>query len=154
MRFDRQPRPEGYQWTARKEALHLRREAREVEKIARDYPLFVGEFQPRPTVPVEEERKRREQQLMESEQRWRDLMAEQWRVSRREYFACPPAMRAAIMGEWNRWRGPLRPVYFTYLVEKHNGVGERKSQAHREHEAAMMARIRERETAQASLLSR
>ncbi|MBU9210963.1 hypothetical protein KTD23_22920, partial [Burkholderia multivorans] len=41
-----------------------------------------------------------------------------------------------------------------HLVEKHNGVGERKSQAHREQEAAMMARIRERETAQASLLSR
>ncbi len=113
MRFDRGPRPEGYRWTARKEAMYLRREAREVEKIARDYPLFVGQFQPPPTRPVDEERARRECQLRESEQRWRALMASQWRRVRREYFACTPALRAAILEEWNRWRGPARPVYFT-----------------------------------------
>jgi hypothetical protein len=79
MRFDREPRPQGYCWTQRKEAMYLRREARDAEKIARDYPLFVGQFEPRPTLPVEEERARRERQLSASDQRWRDLKASQWR---------------------------------------------------------------------------
>ena len=151
MRFDREPRPEGYRWTARKEAMHLRREAREVAKIARDYPLFVGQFQPPPARPVDEERARRERQLRESDQRWRELMASQWRRVRREYFACTPDMRAAILEEWNRWRGPARPVYFIYVVEKHNGVLEEKSRVHREREAASLARIRAKATAQAGL---
>jgi hypothetical protein len=152
MRFDREPRPQGYCWTPRKEAMYLRREARDAEKIARDYPLFVGQFEPRPTLPVAEERARRERQLYESEQRWRDLKASQWRRARREYFACPPAMREAIAEAWRRWPGPARPVYFTYVIEKHNGVIEEKSRQHREREAAMLARIRARETAQSSLL--
>lgn len=151
MRFDREPRPEAYCWTARKQALYLRREAREAEKIARDYPLFVGEFQPRPTRPLDEERQRRERQLLESDQRWRDLMASQWRRVRCEFFACPPEMRSAIADEWGRWRGPARPMYFSYVVEKHNGVGEMKSRQHREREAASLARIRARESAQEAL---
>jgi hypothetical protein len=43
-------------------------------------------------------------------------------------------------------------VYFTYVIEKHNGVVEEKSRLHREREMAMLARIRARETAQSSLL--
>ncbi|WP_434667789.1 hypothetical protein P5W99_36140 [Paraburkholderia sp. A3BS-1L] len=151
MRFEREPRPEGYCWTARKEALYLRRGAREAEKIARDYPLFIDEFQPCPTLPVDEERKRRERMLAESDQRWRDLQARFWRQSRHEYFACEPVMRAAIIAEWNQWRGPLRPLYFTYIVEKHNGVGEERSRRLRASDAAMLARIRARETAQSPL---
>ncbi|MEM5314164.1 hypothetical protein [Paraburkholderia sp. JHI869] len=151
MRFDREPRAEGYNWTARKEALFLRREAREVEKIARDYPLFVGQFQPRPTLPVDDERRRRERMLLESDQRWRDLQARFWRQARSAYFACSPEMRAAILVEWNEWRGAARPLYFTYVVEKHNGVGEARSRRLREEDAAMLARIRARETLQARL---
>jgi hypothetical protein len=152
MRFDREPRAEGYNWTARKEALFLRREAREAEKIARDYPLFVGQFQPRPALPVDDERKRRERMLRESDERWRDLQARFWRQARRAYFGCDPGMRAAIIAEWSQWRGPARPLYFTYIVEKHNGVGEERTRRLRENEAAMLARIRERESAQARLL--
>jgi hypothetical protein len=151
MRFDREPRAEGYNWTARKEALFLRREAREAEKIARDYPLFVGEFRPRPLPPVDEERKRRERMLAESDQRWRDLQARFWRQSRLAYFACKPDVRVAIMAEWNQWRGPARPLYFTYFVEKHNDVGEERTRRLREEEAAMLVRIRQRETSQARL---
>ncbi|WP_321936192.1 hypothetical protein [Paraburkholderia sp. J8-2] len=152
MRFEREPRAEGYNWTARKEALFLRREAREAERIARDYPLFVGQFQPRPTIPVDDERKRRERMLLESEQRWRDLQARFWRQARQAYFVCEPETRAAIIAEWNQWRGPARPLYFTYIVEKHNGVGEERTRRLRESEAAMLSRIRERETSQAKLL--
>ncbi|CAG9255019.1 conserved hypothetical protein [Paraburkholderia unamae] len=152
MRFDREPRPEGYCWTARKEALYLRRGTREVEKIARDYPLFVDQFRPRPTLPVGEERKRRERMLLKSDQQWRDLQARFWRQARSAYFACAPEMRAAIVAEWNQWRGPAKPLYFTYVVEKHNGVGEERSRRMRAQDAAMLARIRERETSQAALL--
>lgn len=61
-------------------------------------------------------------------------------------------MRTAILAEWNQWRGPARPLYFTYFVEKHNGVGEERSRRLREEDAAMLARIRARETCQARLL--
>jgi hypothetical protein len=152
MRFDREPRPDGYCWTARKEALYLRRGVREAEKIARDYPLFVDQFEPRPTLPVDEERKRRERMLQESDQRWRDLQARVWRQARSAYFACSPEMRAAIVAEWNQWRGPVKPLYFTYVVEKHNGVGEERSRRIREQDRAMLARIRARETSQVTLL--
>jgi hypothetical protein len=60
-------------------------------------------------------------------------------------------MRQAIADEWRRWPGPARPVYFTYVIGKHNGVIEEKFRLHREREAAMLARIRARETAQCSL---
>lgn len=90
--------------------------------------------------------------LLKSDQQWRDLQARFWRQARSAYFACAPEMRAAILAEWNQWRGPAKPLHFTYVVEKHNGVGEERSRRMREQDAAMLARIRERETSQAALL--
>jgi hypothetical protein len=80
------------------------------------------------------------------------MQARFWRQARNTYFACAPVMRAAIRAEWTQWRGPAKPLYFTYVVEKHNGVGEARTRRLRESEAAMLARIRERETSQAALL--
>jgi hypothetical protein len=101
---------------------------------------------------LHEKQARRERLFQEAEQRMRDLYAQQWRCTRREYFACTPDQRARIKEEWERWRGPARPSAFSYVIEKHNGVGEEKSRAFRERERAMNARIDAMLSAQSSLL--
>jgi hypothetical protein len=152
MRFDRYPKVEGYRWTPRMESLHLGRQARAVAKIAARYPLFSDQIEVPPALSIDAEKERRERLLLQSEQRTRDMFARQWRDCRREYFACSPEVRSQIMGEWNRWRGPAMPIYFSYVIEKHNGVGEEKSRRHREREAAMIARIDAARAAQTTLL--
>ncbi|CAD6556564.1 hypothetical protein LMG28727_06139 [Paraburkholderia kirstenboschensis] len=152
MRFDRYPRCEGYRWTPRMETLHLRRQDRAAEKIAQAYPLFSDQIAPPRALSVEEERVRRERMYDRSEQRMRDLVAGQWRRLRREYFACSADVRERIVSEWKAWRGPANPVCFSYVIEKHNGIGEEKSRRHREREAAMIARIDSARLAQSSLL--
>jgi hypothetical protein len=152
MRFNRYPKVEGYRWTPRMEALHLRRQERAAEKIAVRYPLFSDQIETPEALSIDAEKERRERLLFQSEQRMRDLFARQWRDSRREYFACPSDVRARIMEEWNRWRGPANPVSFTYVIEKHNGVADEKSRRHREREAAMLARIDAVRSAQTTLL--
>jgi hypothetical protein len=46
----------------------------------------------------------------------------------------------------------VKPLYFTYVVEKHNGVGEVRSRRIREQERAKLARIRARERSWVTLL--
>ncbi|MGF6851122.1 hypothetical protein [Paraburkholderia sp. CI3] len=152
MRFDRQPRAEGLRWTPRMEALHLSRQERAREKIDRAYPLFSDQIEAPQALSVVEERERRERLLYQTEQRMRDLFAQQWRSLRREYFACAPDVRARIMEVWEGWRGPANPVSLAYVIEQHNGVGEEKSRRHREREAAMIARIDAARAAQTALL--
>lgn len=152
MRFDRYPRAEGYRWTTRMEALHLRRQDRAAEKIARAYPLFADQVAVPNPRSVDEEKERRERLYDQSEQRMRDLLARHWRDARRECFACPIDVRQRIISEWNAWRGPANPVCLSYVIEKHNGVGEEKSRRHREREAEMFARIDDARAAQTSLL--
>ena len=152
MRFDRYPRYEGYRWTTRMEKLHLRRQERAEEKIAQAYPLFADQIAAPRALSVDEEKARRERMYDRSEQRMRDLVAEQWRRLRAEYFACPVDVREQTMIEWKGWRGPANPVCFAYVLEKHNGVGAEKSRRFREREAAMLTRIDEARLAQSSLL--
>ena len=134
------------------ETLHLRRQDRAAEKIAQAYPLFADQIEAPRALSVDEERERRERMFDRSEQRMRDLFARQWRDARREYFACSTEVRELIMGEWKAWRGPANPVCFSYVMEKHNGVGAEKSRVFREREAAMIARIDGARLAQTSLL--
>jgi hypothetical protein len=141
LRFDREPKIEGYRWTPRMESLHLRRQERAAEKIAVRYPLFSDQIEVPQALSIDAEKERRERLLFQSEQRMRDLYARQWRDCRREYFACSSDVRSAITAEWNRWRGPAKPGNFSYVMEKHTGVGEEKSRRHREREGAMLARI-------------
>ena len=75
MRFDRYPKVEGLRWTPRMEALHLSRQERATEKIARAYPLFSDQIEVPQALSVDEERERRERLLFQSEQRMRDLFA-------------------------------------------------------------------------------
>ncbi|MGU7775666.1 hypothetical protein ACV229_36625 [Burkholderia sp. MR1-5-21] len=152
MRFDRQPRDEGYQWTRRKESAYLNRHKRIAQRIERDYPLFADEFAPAPETNVDAEKARRIRMARESEQRMRDLDARQWRRARAAYFACDPATRGRIMAEWQSWSGPAKVLYFTYVVEKHNGVGEARSRVMRERDAAREARITAILAAQGNLL--
>ncbi|MGF6836442.1 hypothetical protein QF001_000309 [Paraburkholderia youngii] len=152
MRFDRTPKVEGLRWTSRMQALHLSRQDRAREKIERAYPLFSDQIETPQALSVDEERERRERLLYQSEQRMRDLRAQQWRRLRREYFACTPGVRARILEAWKAWRGPANPVCFAYVIEQHNGVGEEKSRRHREQEAAMIARIDAARAAQTALL--
>jgi hypothetical protein len=151
MRFERQARPEGFSWTARRKALFLSREQRQRDKLARAYPLFSDQLELPPARTLDEEHARRERLLMLSDQRMRDLYAKQWRHARREYFACTAEQRARIMEEWVRWPGAARPVSFSYLIEKHNGVGEEKSRIFRKREREMIARIDAARSAQSSL---
>ena len=134
------------------EALHLRRQDRAAEKIAQAYPLFADQIAAPRALSVDEEKERRERIYDRSEQRMRDLLARQWRDARREYFACSAEVRERIMGEWKAWRGPANPVCFSYVMEKHNGVGAEKSRVFREREAALIARIDGPRLAQTSLL--
>ncbi|MEM5440562.1 hypothetical protein [Paraburkholderia diazotrophica] len=134
------------------ETLHLRRQERAADRIAQAYPLFADQIEAPRALSVDEERERRERMFDRSEQRMRDLFARQWRDARREYFACPAEVRELIMGEWKAWRGPANPVCFSYVMEKHNGVGAEKSRVFREREAAMIARIDGARLAQTSLL--
>src|SRR5258706_7055356 len=103
MRFDRRSRPEDYRWTARKEVFHVRRQQRDMEKIARAYPLFTDQFVPPPVLPVEEEKTLRERMMLASDQRMRDLLARQWRSARGAYFACSAEVRSRIREKWTRW---------------------------------------------------
>ena len=151
MRFDRQARPEGFSWTSRRQALFLSREQRQREKLAQAYPLFSEQLELPPARTLDEEQARRERLFLEAEQRMRDLYAQQRRRTRREYFACTPDQRARIKEEWERWRGPARPSAFSYVIEKHNGVGEEKSRVFRERERALNARIDAMLSAQSSL---
>ncbi|REG45456.1 hypothetical protein B0G80_9051 [Paraburkholderia sp. BL6669N2] len=151
MRFDRQARPEGFSWTSRRQALFLSREQRQLEKLAKAYPLFSDQLELPPARTLDEELARRERLFLQAERRMRDLYAQQWRRSRREYFACTPDQRARIMEEWTGWPGPARPSAFSYVIEKHNGVGEEKSRVFRERERAMNARIDATLSAQCSL---
>jgi hypothetical protein len=150
MRFDRQARPEGFSWTARRQALFLRRGERQKEKLQEAYPLFSDQLELPPSCTLEEEQARRERLFIQAEQRMRDLFAQQWRRTRSEYFACTHEQRARIMEDWVRWPGPAKPGAFSYVIEKHNGVGEEKSRV-RERERAMTARIDAILAAQSSL---
>ena len=152
MRFDRYTKVERLRWTPRMEALHLSRQERATEKIARAYPLFSDQIEAPNALSVGEEKERRERLLFQSEQRMRDLFAKQWRGARREYFACAPDVRVRIMEAWKRWRGPANPVSLSYVIEQHNGVAEEKSRRFREREAAMIARIDAARAAQTALL--
>ncbi|MGF6547199.1 hypothetical protein [Paraburkholderia youngii] len=98
MRFDRTPKVEGLRWTSRMQALHLSRQDRARQKIERAYPLFSDQIETPQALSVDEERVRRERLLCQSEQRMRDLYAQQWRRLPREYFACTSDVRARIMG--------------------------------------------------------
>ncbi|MFM0756099.1 hypothetical protein [Paraburkholderia strydomiana] len=151
MRFDRQARPEGFSWTSRRQALFLSREQRQKEKLAHAYPLFSEQLELPPVRTLEEEQARRENLFQQAEQRMRDLYAQQWRRTRSEYFACTSEQRARIMQEWARWPGPAKPGAFSYVIEKHNGVGEEKSRVFRERERAMNTRIDAMLAAQSSV---
>jgi hypothetical protein len=67
----------------------------------------------------------------------RALEARVWRNARAQYWACDPATRAIIRHAWNTWRGPLTAPYFISVVERENGVAERRSQHHREKDRAL-----------------
>jgi hypothetical protein len=128
-------RYEDYIWTRRKELAFLNRHKRIAKKLERDCPLFADQLAPAPETDVEAEKARRVERARRSEQVMRDLDARQWRAARASYFACEPEIRARIMAEWGAWRGPAKPLYFIYVVEKHNGVGEERTRRMRERDA-------------------
>ncbi|THJ46736.1 hypothetical protein E9536_39520 [Burkholderia sp. LS-044] len=141
MRFDRKVRYEDYVWTRRKELAFLNRHKRVAKKLERDCPLFADQLAPAPETDVDAEKARRVKQAREDEQVMRDLDARHWRAGRASYFACDPETRARIMAEWRGWRGPAKPTYFIYVVEKHNGMGEERRRRNREENAALRARL-------------
>ncbi|MCA8224938.1 hypothetical protein [Burkholderia multivorans] len=152
MRFDRKVRYEDYFWTRRKELAFLNRHKRVAQKLLRDCPLFADQLVPAPETNIEAEKDRRIKRAREDEQVMRDLDARHWRAGRASYFACDPEIRARIMAEWRSWRGPAKPTYFIYVVEKHNGVGEERRRRIREEDDALRARLARRLCSQGDLL--
>lgn len=135
MRFDRREKIEGFCWTDRKKAAYQRKISKALEKANAAVPLFAGLIAvPAPLSPEAEE-VRRNRLCLDSEQYMRDSEAKGWRKGRQLYFACSPEIKAAIRAEWRNWRGPARPTYFIYVVEKHNGDYERRRQRISEQEA-------------------
>lgn len=154
MRFKRFIRFEGFTWTERKKAAHLRRESREWKRIERDYPLFAGEeeFQPSRVLSFEEEGAQREARGRALECTLRDLDARTWRSARRSYFACSPEIRAVIRAEWQAWTGPLTSGNFSYVVRKNNGELAALDERWKAERRVLRARIAEQVTAQAELI--
>ncbi len=141
VRFDRKTRYEEYAWTRRKEVAFLNRHKRAIRKLERDCPLFADQLAPAPETDVDAEKVRRLTRSRETEQVMRDLDARHWRSGRASYFACDLAIRARIMAEWKNWRGPAKPTYFIYVVEKHNGVAEERARRIRDEEAARRVKM-------------
>ena len=139
MRFDRTVRYEAYSWTPRKEQAFLNRHKRVARKLERDCPLFADQLTPAPETDVEAEKAQRIARARTGEQRMRDHDASVWRKGRASYFACDPAVRVRIMAEWRVWPGPANPLYFVYVVEKYNGVGDERMRRMREREAEIRA---------------
>jgi hypothetical protein len=153
MRFDRRPRLEGIEWTARKEAAFLSRHECVAKRLQRDIPLFADQHQPEPATQsdVEAERERRQRAAYASGKTMRDLDAKHWRQGRAAYFACAPEMRAAIREKWRAWRGPANAGCFIYVVEQINGDAERRWQQHLQRRRALIERIFRSEFAQSAL---
>ncbi|WP_175657508.1 hypothetical protein [Burkholderia ambifaria] len=141
MRFDRTVRYGDYVWTRRKEQAFLNRHKRVAQKLERECPLFADQLAPAPETDVDAEKALRIDTARQSEQLMRDLDARQWRAGRASYFACEPEIRAQIMAEWRAWRGPATPLYFIYVVEKHNGVGEERTRRMRERDAEIREEV-------------
>ncbi|MDN7805742.1 hypothetical protein [Burkholderia gladioli] len=141
MRFDRKIRYEEYAWTRRKELAFLNRHKRAARKLERDCPLFADQLALAPETDVDAEKVRRLTRSRETEQVMRDLDARHWRSGRASYFACDLSIRAQIMAEWKNWRGPAKPNYFIYVVEKHNGVAEERARRIRDEEAARRVKM-------------
>ncbi|KVS70119.1 hypothetical protein [Burkholderia cepacia] len=135
MRFDRKVRYEEYVWTRRKELAFLNRHKRIARKLERDCPLFADQLAPAPETDVDAEKAMRIDRARQSELLMRDLDARHWRAGRASYFACEPEIRARIIAEWRAWQGPATPLYFIYVVEKHNGVGEERTRRMHERDA-------------------
>ncbi|AKM45364.1 hypothetical protein NL30_36620 [Burkholderia contaminans] len=152
MRFDRTVRYEAYVWTPRKEQAFLNRHKRVARKLERDCPLFADQLAPAPETDVEAEKALRIARARNSEQRMRDHDASVWRKGRASYFACDPEIRARIMAEWRAWRGPAKPFYFIYVVEKHNGVADERTRRMHAEEVARSAVILAKLNAQGDLL--
>lgn len=127
MRFDRHPRFEGITWTERKRLAAERKPQRDRKRLEKAYPLFADQLPVATALPEADEIDLRTRQAHKSEQAMRDLDAKHWRKGRSLYFACSPAMRAAIQAEWRAWRGPANARCFIYIVEKHNGDAEARS---------------------------
>ncbi|RQR26344.1 hypothetical protein DIE23_30050 [Burkholderia sp. Bp9143] len=140
MRFDRTVRYEACIWTPRKEQAFLNRHKRVARKLERECPLFADQLAPRPETDIEAEKALRIARARKGEQRMRDHDASVWRKGRASYFACDLEMRARIMAEWRLCPGPAKPLYFVYVVEKHNGVGDERTRRMRERDAELRER--------------
>jgi hypothetical protein len=141
MRFSRRPKSEGYVWTARKESAFLNRHKRIAKRIERDIPLFADQYKPQAETDIDAEKARRDEMAFKSDRTMRDLDAKVWRAARKAYFESSPEIRGAIRAEWNAWRGPLYGQYFIYVVEKHTGEAERRSQRCAAERRALLERI-------------
>ncbi|MCR4469855.1 MULTISPECIES: hypothetical protein [unclassified Burkholderia] len=152
MRFDRSVRYEDYIWTRRKELAFLNRHKRVAHKLERDYPLFADQLAPAAETDIDAEKALRIDRARKSEQRMRDLDASQWRAGRASYFACDRETRVRIMAEWRAWTGPAKPLYFIYVVEKHNGVGDERTRRMRARDAELREQLLPMSDAQGDLL--
>lgn len=109
--------------TAAKVAAMKRRQEREQSR----YPLFSEQIAAQQApIDVSAEESIRQAMFEKSQQSMRDLHAGFWRSTRRRYFAATQEQRAAIRAEWNRWVGPVEPMYFAYVVDKHTGESDRR----------------------------
>lgn len=149
MRFRRTERHAAPGLTVRKVAAMEQKQKREAAK----YPLFAEQIteQQVPTDVATEEQIRR-MRYEKSQQSMRDLHARFWRDARRKYYAATPVIRGAIRSEWNHWGGPLEPMYFTYVIEKHTGEAEARMAAIKARDLEIAKQVMDELNRQAALL--
>lgn len=148
MKFKRETlRHEPLTITNRKVSAFARKQAREASAL----PLFAEQIREQQhDWNTELQRRERANAAFVSSQR--ALCARFWRKARSAYFALPVEARAACKAEWDAWRGGHTPTNCIYVIEKYNGVAEARRAALRAEVAAMNARIKQKTSAQPSLV--
>lgn len=152
MRFQRFQRYEAFQWTPRSLVMAASRQTRDETKIQKRYPLIAQQMQAaRDPFDADKELQLRNARAQSSDLRMRQLQAKHWRNARSDYFKATPEVQAAIRLDWQNWRGPLRPLYYQYVVDLHTGVVQQRRDKFKQEQLQLQQRLLEQSLMQPML---
>lgn len=113
MLFDRYPKYEEFQDTARKRSAAQRK----LHAEQKSYPLFaeqVAAEQP----SVDEVMENRRLQHSAHNLACRKFKAKWWRIARQSYFKLSAEKRAQVQEQWERWTGPRNSNCLLYVISQ------------------------------------
>lgn len=151
MKFLRTERYGKIELTQRRQRAIETKPVRDRQRLADKHPLFADQLPTAEPVDVQEVLAKRQAHSDSFERDMRASQARFWRRARHDYFASNPQVRAAILSEWNAWRGPRSSTNFGYIVDKHTGTAEARQSRFRAERTAMALRINSNSEPTASL---